>query len=250
MLVTARIKLKTSSLDNKPQDTENRSRRENPRFLKVLVRLVNAREDADLRSIVKASLDLMPPGAEKIDWKAALSEQGETARAALMQIALAQSKLRAAWKLPHGAFQKFILIELAGDCIRRHFGPALERVTLITGQFEDPHFHPSLRSTDAARKVNSELLRGPQFPFMIFAALHAAPQMRVCHYRGCPHPFYLRSEGGKQFCSKACAKPTSDNAKLRWWNAHKKELLAQRREKRKRSKRASRRKTQQRGKRQ
>jgi len=240
--VTARINLKTSRLDGRSQIAQNLSRRGKARFVKALVRLVNARDTADLRSVVKGFPDLMPPGAGKIDWKAGLNEQDETARSALMQIGLAQSKLRAAWKLPDGAFRKCILIELAGDSVRRYFGSGLTRFVSITGQFEERHFPPSRQYLDAAREMDSVILQAPKFLFVMLAALHAAPEMRVCQKLGCPHPFYLRSEGGKQFCSPACAKPARDNAKLRWWNAHKEELLARRRAERKRRKRASRRK--------
>ncbi len=230
-------------LDRKTRMLENGSRHNWARLQRAVVRLANARELADLRALVKSFPDLMPPGMERVNWQAPLGAQDRAARAALERMVRVQLKLRAAWKLPHGMLREQLLIELAGDYIGRALKPALDTFVLTAGVFEKHNFPLLPQHNEKVREIEGALRQRHAFVFVLTAALRAAPKMRICGNLECPHPFYLRSEGGKRFCSRACAAPSQRAAKLKWWNAHKAERLARRRaEYRKRSKRAPRRK--------
>jgi len=237
-------------LDRTSQIGENGSRREKARLEKAIVRLANAKDLGDMRALVNAFPDLMPPSADKIDWTAKFNQQPKSASEALKRIGRAQLKLRAAWKVPHGVFRRILLIELAGADIVRALDHPLDTFHSVVGapperiSTGELIFPPALlpRHEAKLRGLEPALLSRQRFFFLLAAALDAAPKMRMCHNPECPHPFYLRSEGGKKFCSKACATPSQRAHKLKWWNQHKKELLAIRRaEYRKRSRRASRR---------
>lgn len=212
---------------------------------KAIVRLVNAKDLADMRALVKTFPDLMPSGAEEIDWRAGFRQQSSTGREAVSRIGRAQVKLRAAWKLPHGVLRRTLLTEIAGTDIMRALGKSLDAFYSVVGapprmlKSGELIFPPALLPRQAAkvRALEPALLTRQKFFFLLLTAHDAAPKMRVCHNSECPHPFYLRTEGGKQFCSKTCAAPALRAAKLKWWNRHKRDLLAKRQAASKRARR-------------
>ncbi len=227
------------SLDSKLQNADNRSRHEKARLEKAIARLANARTPAAIESVRKAFPDLLSADLERIR---------ETSLA-----------LRGAWNLDYPHLRRVVLLDQVGRDFREKHGSGLaalmgafrhrfrRRIETTHGVESDGRYH-SMAELHAPMLENWENELSQDGLFRLLMEAHdSRHKMRVCDNPHCPHPYYLRSEGGKMFCSKACAAPSQRAHKLKWWNHHKKELLARRRaEYRKRTKRASRRKPRQR----
>jgi hypothetical protein len=214
-------------LDRNMRIGENASRndsRKKARLEKVIVRLVNCRTASDRAALRQGFPDLMPKDRDDID-------------DILMR---AWAGLRIAWN--HGGFlRRVVLLNMAG---RYFLADPLLLVTTPLGEAKPKNWEDYPRYIQERegnlRKLEESFLEDGFFR-VLCQAIDSGGQMRVCQNPRCPHPYYLRSEGGKQFCSKQCAAPSQRAAKLKWWDAHKRNILAARRaEYHKQRKRASR----------
>ena len=212
------------------------------RLEKVIVRLANERTGGGLRHLCAAFPDLMPVGWKEIVW-----DNLDTAQRsfAFRYLSRASRELRVAWRVREGVLRRVILLYLAGG----YQGERFEKLTHLMSAL--PRLMDAQR--DPLRQIVANLadkeaeFSQDGFFQVLLQALYSAHKMRVCQNRECPHPYYLRSEGGKRFCSKACAAPSQRAHKLDWWNRHREALLAKKRAKyRKRKKRISWRKKSQR----
>jgi hypothetical protein len=70
----------------------------------------------------------------------------------------------------------------------------------------------------------------------LYRAYEIAPKMRRCGNPKCQRPFFIARRRSDRFCSKACGLPSKRQSKLKWWEKHKKEILAQRRAERRKRK--------------
>lgn len=238
MPMSARIKLKHTRLDDPRQIGANGSRREKARLKKAVVRLANCANDADFVSFQKAFPDLFPRDVAGLRPRPA------------ERIRNASLGVRAAWRVPDGSLRRAVLAYQVGTYYSDIVGliaqtgnlPPVFRVWPRPGEPGKEKCTTFAEHSAGPLQMWQERVSLDNFFRVLVQALDSRHAMRLCANPECPHPFYLRSEGGKRFCSKACAGPSTRNRKLEWWNAHKKELLARRKAERKRRKRARRRK--------
>jgi hypothetical protein len=216
-----------TTLDTKSRNGKKGSRREKARLEKLIVRLVNAREPSDRAALRRAFPDLMPTNREDVD-------------DFLMRTHV---RLWVAW-LHDGFLRRIALLNMAGNYFLEDPLSLLVHAHVPTVNVRT--FEDFVRVSDKYMQELEDYLANDGFFRVLLQAYESRHKMRLCQNPKCSHPYYLRSEGGKQFCSKACAQPSQLAAKRKWWDAHKEEILAARR---KATKRASRqRKSQRKGK--
>lgn len=96
-------------------------------------------------------------------------------------------------------------------------------VRTLEGWQEDAHwggYDTPKRLTDYALQDVPEI---SPFEAAIYWAQMNQKLMLYCEGPTCSAPYFFRSEKGQKYCSPECADPARREAKLKWWNANRKQ---------------------------